>query len=48
VYYFRTVSLLALSVVAMKVDNRRFQAAFAVFALLCEFAFIVTAHLAVG
>ena len=48
VYYFRTVSLLVLSLVAIKVDDRRFQAAFAVFALLCEFAFIVTAHLTVG
>lgn len=48
VYYFRTLALLALSLVAIKVKNRRFQAAFAVFALLCEFAFIVTAHLTVG
>lgn len=45
VYYFRTASLLVLSLVAIKVNNRRFQAAFAVFAVICEVAFILTAHL---
>jgi hypothetical protein len=45
VYYFRTASLLVLSLVAIKVNNRRFQAALAIFAVLCEIAFIVTAHL---
>lgn len=45
VYYFRTASLLVLSLVAIKVNNRRFQAAFAIFAVICEVAFILTAHL---
>ena len=36
VYYFRTVSLLVLSIVAMFVRNRRFPAALVVFALVCE------------
>ena len=48
VYYFRTLSCLVLSLIAIRVDNRYFQAAFAFFALLCEVAFIVTAHLTMG
>ena len=48
VYYTRTLSLLVLSLLAIKIDNPRFQAAFAVFALVCELAFILTAHLTVG
>ena len=48
VYYARTLSLLVLSLLAIKIDNPRFQAAFAVFALACELAFILTAHLTVG
>ncbi len=47
-YYIRTLSLLVLSLLAIKIDNPRFQAAFVVFALVCELAFIVTAHLTVG
>ena len=42
VYYLRTVSLLALSLLAIKIDNRRFQAAFAIIAVVCEMAFILT------
>ena len=45
VYYFRTLSCLILSLVAFKVSNRKFQTSFAVFALLCEVAFILTARL---
>ena len=48
VYYFRTLSLLVLSLLAIKIDNRKFQAAFAIFAVVCEVCFIVTAHLTVG
>jgi hypothetical protein len=48
VYYVRTVSLLVLSLLAIKIDSPRFQAAFVVFALVCELGFIVTAHLTVG
>lgn len=48
VYYFRTLSCLILSLVAIKVNNKYFQAAFAVFALLCEVTFILTAHLTMG
>lgn len=48
VYYFRTVSLLVLSIVAMFVSNRRFHAALVIFALVCELAFILTAHLTMG
>jgi hypothetical protein len=45
IYYLRTASLLVLSLLAIKIDNRHFQAAFAVIAVLCEIAFIVTVHL---
>jgi hypothetical protein len=48
VYYARTLSLLVLSLLAIKIDNPRFQAAFAVIALVFELAFILTAHLTVG
>jgi len=48
VYYVRTVSILVLSVVAIFIDNRRFHATFAVLVLVCELAFILTAHLTVG
>lgn len=48
VYYFRTLSCLVLSLAAIRIANRRFQAGFAVFALLCELVFIVTAHFTVG
>ena len=41
----RTISCMVLSLIAIKVDNRKFQAAFAVFAVLCEITFIVTAQL---
>ena len=45
VYYFRTASLLVLSIAAIPVKNRWFQGAFAIFAVLCEVTFILTAHL---
>ena len=45
VYYVRTGLLLALSIAAIKIDNRRFHAAFAIVALICETSFIVVAHL---
>ena len=48
VYCFRTLSLLVLSLLAIKIDNRKFQAAFAIFAVVCEVCFIVTAHLTLG
>jgi hypothetical protein len=35
-YYFRTVSCLVLSLLAIKVNNRIYQASFAVYALVCE------------
>jgi hypothetical protein len=44
VYAFRTGSLLILSLLAIRIENQRFHAVFAVFALFCEIAFIVTAH----
>lgn len=47
VYYFRTLSLLVLSILAVKIDNRRFHAAFAIFAVICEVTFILAAHLTV-
>jgi len=45
IYYLRTGSLFVLSLTAIAVNNRVFQAAFAIFALLCEVSFIVAAHL---
>lgn len=47
-YYFRTISCVVLSLIAIKVDNPKFQSAFAVFAVLSEIAFIVTAQLTMG
>lgn len=44
-YYFRTIACFVLSLIAIKVDNPTFQACFAVFALLCEIAIILTTHL---
>ena len=47
-YYFRAISCIVLSLIAIKVDNPKFQAAFAGFAVLCEITFIVTAQLTMG
>jgi hypothetical protein len=40
-----TVVLLALSLAAIKIDSRRFHAAFVIVALICEVEFILAAHL---
>jgi len=48
VYYIRTLSCLLLCLVAIKTNNRKFQAAFAIYAVVCEVAFILTAHLTLG
>jgi len=48
VYYFRTAALFVLSLITTKVNHRKFQECLVIFALLCEAAFIVTAHLRFG
>lgn len=45
VYYFRTASLLLLSLVAVRVNRRWFQGAFAIFGVVCEVGLILTAYL---
>ena len=47
-YYLRIGSWIGLSLIAINVNNRTYQAAFAVFALLTEVLFILTAQLTMG
>jgi hypothetical protein len=48
VYYFRTASLLVLSIVAIPTNKRWFQSAFAIFAVICEITLILAAYLRFG
>ncbi|MGA9565098.1 MAG: hypothetical protein WBS19_06205 [Candidatus Korobacteraceae bacterium] len=47
-YFLRIGSWIVLSLIAIKVNNRTYQAAFAVFALLTEVLFILTAQRTMG
>ena len=47
-YYIRTALYIVLSVAAIKIKNEKFHAVFAIFAVLCEIALILTSYLTVS